>query len=159
MILLAVHQKSLSGDHRMKTIYRLAALLLLLAPAVLAQEHYTEGPVWRVSLVRVKPTQMDAYLTSLQQSSKPLLEQEKRDGTIMDYKFFIKDTKHSPEDWDVCLAIEYKNQAAMDGLAAKGEMVRDKILGGKQPAQQLSEKRAEIRDLLSSELLQEIILK
>jgi hypothetical protein len=159
MILLAVSRKSLSGDHSMKTIYRLVAFLLLLAPAVLAQEHYTEGPVWRVSLVRVKPTQMDAYLTSLQQSSKPLLEQEKRDGTIMDYKLFLKETKHSPEDWDVCLAIEYKNHAAMDGLAAKGEIARDKILGGKQQGQQLSEKRAEIRELISSELLEEIILK
>jgi hypothetical protein len=143
----------------MKTIYRLAAFLLLLAPAVLAQEHYTEGPVWRVSLIRVKPTAMDAYLTSLRQSSKPVLEEQKRNGTIMDYKYFLKQTKNSPEDWDVCLAIEYKNHAAMDGLAAKGEMVRDKILGGKQPAQQIAEKRAEIRELISSELLQEIILK
>jgi hypothetical protein len=143
----------------MKTIYRLAALLLLLAPAVLAQEHYTEGPVWRVSLIRVKPTQMDAYLTSLQQSSKPLLDQQKKDGTIMDYKLFLKETKNTPEDWDVCLALEYKNHAAMDGLAAKGEALRDKILGGKQPAQQLAEKRAEIREVISSELLQEIILK
>jgi len=143
----------------MKTIYRLAAFLLLLAPTVLAQEHYTEGPVWRVSLIRVKPTQMDAYLTSLRQSSKPILEEQKKNGTIMDYKLFLKETKNNPEDWDVCLAIEYKNHAAMDGLAAKGEMVRDKILGGKQPAQQLSEKRAEIRELVSSELLQEIILK
>jgi len=143
----------------MKTIYCLATFVLLLAPAVLAQEHYTEGPVWRTSLVRVKPTQMDAYLASLQQSSKPLLDEEKRQGTIMDYKFFLKETKSNPEDWDVCLAIEYKNHAAMDGLAAKGEMLRDKFLGGKQSAQQLSEKRAEIRELVSSDLLQEIILK
>ena len=143
----------------MKTIYRLVAFLLLLAPAVLAQEHYTEGPVWRVSLIRVKPTQMDAYLTSLRQSSKPILEAQKKDGTIMDYKFFLKETKHSPEDWDVCLAIEYKNHAAMDGLPATAELLRDKILGGKQPAQQLAEKRAEIREVISSELLQEIILK
>jgi hypothetical protein len=143
----------------MKTIYRLAAFLLLLAPAVLAQEHYTEGPVWRVSLIRVKPTQMDAYLTSLRQSSKPILEEQKKNGTIMDYKLFLKETKNNPEDWDICLAVEYKNHAAMDGLAAKGEMARDKILGGKQPAQQLSEKRAEIREVISSELLQEIILK
>jgi hypothetical protein len=143
----------------MKTIYRLAAFLLLLAPAVLAQEHYTEGPVWRVSLIRVKPTQMDTYLTSLRQSSKPLLDEQKRQGTIMDYKFFLKETKNNPEDWDLCLAIQYKNHAAMDGLAAKAEMLRDKILGGKQPAQQLTEKRAEIREVLSSELLQEIILK
>ena len=47
----------------------------------------------------------------------------------------------------------------MDGLAAKAEMVRDKILGGKGAAQQLSEKRSEIREIISSELLQEIYLK
>ena len=143
----------------MKNFSRLVAFLLLLAPAVLAQEHYTEGPVWRVSLIRVKPTQMDAYLTSLRQSSKPLLEEQKKQGIIMDYKLFLKETKNNPEDWDVCLAIEYKNHAAMDGLAAKGEATRDKILGGKNQAQQLTEKRAEIRELVSSELLQEIILK
>ncbi len=143
----------------MKIICRLVAFLLLLVPAVLAQEHYTEGPVWRVQLIRVKPTAMDAYLTSLQQSSKPILDEEKRSGTILDYKIFLKETKNNPEDWDLCLAVQYKNHAAMDGLAAKGEMLRDKLLGGKQPAQQLSEKRSEIRELISSELLDEIILK
>ncbi len=143
----------------MKTICRLAAFLLLLVPAVFAQEHYTEGPVWRVQLIRVKPTAMDAYLTTVRQSTKPLLDAEKRDGTIMDYKVFLKETKSNPEDWDICVAIQYKDHAAMDGLTAKGEMYRDKILGGKQPAQQLAEKRSEIREIISSELLQEIILK
>jgi hypothetical protein len=143
----------------MKKLCGLAVLLLLLAPALFAQEHYTEGPVWRVSLVRVKPTQMDAYLTSLRQASKPLLDEEKRQGIIVDYKIFLKETKNNPEDWDLCLAVEYKNHAAMDGLAAKGEAVRDKILGGKQQAQQIGEKRQEIRELVSSELLQEIMLK
>jgi hypothetical protein len=143
----------------MKKFYGLVLFVLLLAPALFAQEHYTEGPVWRVSLIRVKPTQMDAYLTSLRQSSKPLLEEQKRQGIIMDYKLFLKQTKNNPEDWDVCLAVEYKNHAAMDGLAAKGEAVRDKILGGKAQGQQLNEKRGEIRELVSSELLQEIFLK
>src|SRR5882724_9537339 len=121
---------SLRGDS-MKQLYRLLFALLLLAPALLAQEHYTEGPIWRVQLIRVKPTQMDAYLTSLQQSTKPLIEEQKKQGMIMDYKVFLKETKNSPDDWDICVAVEYKNHAAMDGLAAKGEMVRDKILGGK----------------------------
>jgi len=143
----------------MKKLYGLVAFLLLLAPALFAQEHYTEGPVWRVSLIRVKPTQMDAYLTSLRQSSKPILDEEKRQGTIMDYKLFLKETKNNPEDWDVCLAVEYKNHAAMDGLTAKGEAMRDKILGGKQQGQQLGEKRVEMREVISSELLQEIMLK
>jgi hypothetical protein len=143
----------------MKNLFLLVAFMLLLVPAVLAQEHYTEGPVWRTSLIRVKPTAMDAYLTSLRQYSKPLLDEQKRSGMIMDYKIFLKETKSSPDDWDLCLAIEYKNHAAMDGLAAKGEAIRDKILGGKPQALQLSEKRAEIRETVSSDLLQEIFLK
>jgi len=143
----------------MKKIYGLLTFLLLLIPAVCAQEHYTEGPVWRIQLIRVKPNQMDTYLTSLRQSSKPLLDEMKRQGTIMDYKVFLKETKNNPEDWDLCLAIQYKNHAALDGLTAKGEALRDKILGGKQAAQQIGDKRNEIRELLSSELLEEIILK
>ena len=143
----------------MKKLFGLAAFLLLLAPALFAQEHYTEGPIWRVQLIRVKPTQMDAYLTSLRQSTKPVIEEQKRQGMITDYKVFLKETKNNPEDWDICVAIQYKNHAAMDGLAAKGEAVRDKIMGGKQAAQQLGEKRAEIREIVSSELMQEIFLK
>jgi hypothetical protein len=132
---------------------------LLLAPAVPAQEHYTEGPIWRIELIRVKPNQMDAYLSSLRQVTKPLIEEEKATGMIVDYKIFFKDTKNNPEDWDICVAIEYKTHAALDGLSAKGEAARDKIMGGKQAAQQIGEKRAEIREIISSELLQEIFLK
>ena len=58
---------------------------------------------------------------------------------IVDYKVFLEQTMNNPEDWDLCVAIEYKDHAAMDGLAAKAEMVRDKILGGKGAAQQLRE--------------------
>ena len=143
----------------MKRLTGIVFFLLLLAPALFAQEHYTEGPIWRVQLIRVKPTAMDAYLTSLRQSTKPLIEEQKRQGIIVDYKVFLKETKANPEDWDIAVAIEYKNHAALDGLAAKGEVVRDKILGGKQAAQQLGEKRAEIREIIASDLLQEIFLK
>jgi hypothetical protein len=76
-------------------------LLMLLTPALFAQEHYTEGPVWRIQLIRVKPTHMDDYLTSLRQSTKPLIEEQKKEGMIMDYKVFLKETKNSPEDWDI----------------------------------------------------------
>ncbi len=143
----------------MKKLCGLAVFLLLFAPALFAQEHYTEDPVWRVTLIRVKPTQMDAYLTSLRQSTKAVYEESKKQGSIIDYKVFLKETKNNPEDWDICIAVEYKNHAALDGLGAKGEAIRDKILGGKGPAQQLNEKRAEIREIVSSELLQEIFLK
>ena len=143
----------------MRKLYGFVVFVLLLAPSLFAQEHYTEGPVWRVQLIRVKPTHMDEYLTSLRKSTKPIIEEEKKQGVIVDYKVFLKETKVSPEDWDICVAIEYKNHAAMDGLAAKGEEMRDKILGGKAQGQQLGEKRAEIREIVSSERMQEIFLK
>jgi hypothetical protein len=143
----------------MKKLLGFVVLLLSITPVLFAQEHYTEGPIWRIQLIRVKPTHMDEYLTSLQQTTKPFVDEQKKQGMIMDYKVFLKETKNSPDDWDICVAIEYKNHAAMDGLAAKGEAIRDKVLGGKAPAQQLSEKRAEIREIISSELLEEVFLK
>ena len=143
----------------MKTSIWLLPLILLFGLQLVGQEHYTEGPVWRVSTVRVKPNQMDAYLTSLRQSSKPFLDEERRQGLILDYKWLLKETKNDLSDWDIALVVIYKNHAAMDNLAAKTEMIRDKVLGGKQQAHQLGEKREEIRETISSDLLQEIILK
>ena len=143
----------------MRKLFVLAVFVALLAPALFAQENYNEGPVWRVSLIRVKPTHFDEYLTSLRQVSKPFIDEEKRQGLIVDYKVFLKETKNNPQDWDICLAVEYKNHAALDGLDAKVEAIRDKVLGGKQQAHQLGEKREEIREIISDELLQEIVLK
>jgi hypothetical protein len=143
----------------MKKVLFAAVLACLFTPALFAQENYTEGPVWRVSLIRVKPNHMDEYLTSLRQVSKPFIEEEKRQGLIVDYKIFIKETQNNPQDWDLCLAVQYKNYAAMDGLGGKMEAIRDKVLGGKQEAHQLGEKREEIREIISNELLREIYLK
>jgi len=143
----------------MKKCLGVMLFLLLFVFPVFTQEHYTEGPVWRVTLVKVKPAQMDTYLTSLRQSSKPLLDEQKRQGLIVDYKVFLKETQSNSNDWDLALAVQYKNHAALDGATAKGEAIRDKVLGGKQPAQQVAEKRVEIREIISSELLQEIMLK
>jgi hypothetical protein len=102
---------------------------------------------------------MDEYLTSMQQSTKPFLDEEKRQGLVVEYKVFLKETKSNPHDWDICLAVQYKNYAAMDGLSSKVEGIRDKVLGGKQQAHQLGEKREEIREVISSELLHEVVLK
>jgi hypothetical protein len=143
----------------MRKLVLLLATLLSLSFAAFAQEHYTEGPLWRVQLIRVKPNKMDAYLQSLRESTKPLLEEQKKQGSIMDYKVFLKETKANPEDWDIAVAVQYKNHAALDGLAAKGEAARDKILGGKQQGQQLGEKRLDMREIVTSDLMQEIFLK
>ena len=134
-------------------------LMMSFAISAWGQEHYTEGPVWRVQLIRVKPGKMDAYLTSLRKSTKPLLDEEKKEGVILDYKVFLKETKSQPDDWDIAVALQFKNPAALDGLTAKGEEFRGKILGGKQVLQEVTDKRSEIREIISSELMQEVWLK
>ena len=98
-----------------KFIFLLLGIALLMGLYLVAQEHYTEGPVWRTTLISVKPNQMDAYLTSLRQGTKPLLDEEKKEGLIVDYKVFLKETSTGPKDWDVLVAVEYKNHAALDG--------------------------------------------
>ncbi len=124
-----------------------------------AQENYTEGPVWNVTTIRVKPAHMDDYLMNLRQGWKLFCNEAKRQGDIMDCRAFLKQTRSGPQDWDIALAVLYKNHAQMDGQAAKFEALRDKLFGGKQPAQQAAEKRTEIREILTTDLLQEIMLK
>jgi len=143
----------------MRTLYALAICVALFAPAALAQENYSEGPVWHVSLIRVKPAYVDTYLASLRKNSKPIYDEEKNQGLILDYKIFLKETKHDPQDWDVCIAVEYKNHAALDGLDAKGEAIENKLLGGEPQAQALGITRQEYREVISEESLQEITLK
>lgn len=132
---------------------------LLFALQAFAQEHYTEGPVWQLTTIRVKPGHMNDYLTSLRLQMKPFWEEAKRQGAVMDYKMFLKETKHNPDDWDVALAVLYRNHAQLDGLAEKLETVRDKVAGSKQAAIQANEKRGESREVLSLDSLQEITLK
>jgi len=112
-----------------------------------------------VTLIRVKPTQMDAYLTTLRSSTKTLYDEMKKEGLILDYKVFFNTTKHDPQDWDMSIAVQYKNFAALDGLTAKNEVIRDKILGSKQAAQQLGEKRVDMREIVSTMILREVTLK
>jgi hypothetical protein len=134
-------------------------LVLFFTLQAFTQEHYTEGPIWQVTLIRVKPTQMDAYLTSLRANTKSIYEEMKKEALILDYKVFLNTTKHDPQDWDIAIGVQYKNFGALDGLTAKGETIRDKVLGSKQAAQQLGEKRVDMREIVSTMTLREVMLK
>lgn len=142
-----------------RRILLLALFVALLSSVQLfAQEHYTEGPVWQVTTIHVMPGQMDAYLTSLRQTLKPLYDEAKKEGAIQDYKVFLKQTSSSPKDWDIAIAVIYSNFAALDGLAAKEEAIRDKI-SSKQAMQQVQQQRVQQREILSTEIVREVHLR
>lgn len=128
-------------------------------PSAFTQQKYTQGPIWRVELIRVKPGQMDTYLVFLQTVTKPLLEEQKRQQQIVDYKFFLKQTKSSPEDWDVELAVEYKDFATLDNFTERHDALREQLFKGNEKAQALISKMQDLREILSANLLEEIELK
>ena len=72
----------------------LAAVLLACAsvPAV-AQEHWTEGPVWECSAYRTNPGMFDTYLKWIRAHSEPINAEAKKQGLILDFKTFVKAPK------------------------------------------------------------------
>jgi len=141
---------------------KLFAFLLLLLPfsPVLAQDQYTEGPVWDITYVRTKPDQRDAYLTSLKENTVPILEEEKKEGLVLDYKILNNLTQKDPHDWDLASAVQYRNFAALDGVEIKELEIRNKMFGSKKAAEEtLVQKRVEMREVVSVALYQEMKMK
>ena len=115
---------------------------------------YTEHSVWNISLVKTKPGLDDDYLRSIAQSFKGTMEEEKKQGLIMDYKVLIGDASDR-NDFNILLMVEYKNMAAFDGLREKTEP----IMGGQDAQRQLAVKRLDVREILGTKTMREVILK
>jgi hypothetical protein len=138
----------------------LALTLLALGPTLVAQNpNYNNGPVWRVTYVDVKPGMADAFWTDIRQNSKPIYDEFKKQGWIVDYKFYTNPVAAHPDDWSVAIAIEYKNWSTLDEMAEKAAAVSEKHYGSRQAMMDAAKKRNEIAPTLSSSLAREVTLK
>ena len=55
-------------------------LFVALSPA--QSPHFDNGPIWRVTYLRIKPGKVDGFYTDLRQNVRPLYEEmKKRDTT------------------------------------------------------------------------------
>ncbi len=61
----------------------------------MAQERYTEGPVWQCDSYEVMPDMWNSYLDWLRGNSKPQYDEAKKQGLIMDWKVFIPSQRMS----------------------------------------------------------------
>jgi len=125
----------------------------------LAQDQYTEGSVERVTLVRILPGHFDAFWADVKNNIEPIYKAEQSQGLIQGYQFFLNQTKGSPEDWDVGIALTYKNMAALDGLGMKVLDLRMKQYGDRSKEQQVVDKRVENARVVSSYLIRNVSLK
>jgi hypothetical protein len=119
---------------------------------------YTEQSVWDITMVKTKPGLDDDYLRGIAQTLKGTMEEEKKQGVIIDYKVLIGEASNR-DDFNILIMVEYKNMAAFDGLREKTEPIMAKVMGGQDAQRQLAVKRLDVREILGTKTMREVILK
>jgi len=143
---------------------RLAALVLfgslsLGTATVYGQEKpYTEGSVWYITMVRVKPGMLDVYLRDVLPMRKQINDEAKKQGLILS-DHVMSGSAFGRGDFDVLFMTEYKNWAAFDGISAKYDAIESKIVGPQERQVQLMTKRGDVREILGEKPMQELIMK
>ncbi|HQX91870.1 MAG TPA: hypothetical protein PL007_00175 [Thermomonas sp.] len=137
-----------------------AVVLLLCASWAGAQERaYKEGTVTVVTSVKVVDGQFENYMRYLAANWRPVNEEAKKAGEIVDYHVYGANPR-SPQEPDMYLVVTYPNMAAFDGMDARMEPILAKLT--KQTMQQredASGKRVVMRTILGSEMLRELVFK
>jgi hypothetical protein len=145
---------------RVLWMFFVTLLLLSVAPALVAQNpNYNNGPVWRVVYVDVKTGMGDAFWSDIKQNFKPIYEEYKKQGWVVDYKFYTNPVVEHPNDWSVAIAIEYKSWATLDEMAEKAAAITVKHYGSREAMMDAAKKRNEFAPTLSSKLAREVTLK
>ncbi len=91
----------------MKRIYLITMILGLLAIGAQAQTPTptpapatSPGVVIRVTYFKIKPGKLAEWIKFLRENTKPILDEQKKQGLILDYNYYIQPTSDSPTDWD-----------------------------------------------------------
>ena len=69
----------------------------------------TPGNVTRVTYFDVLPGKTNEFTTFLRTHSVPILEEQKKQGLILNYSYFTKPGTEGPGDWDLGLLVTYRN--------------------------------------------------
>ncbi|HZP86243.1 MAG TPA: hypothetical protein VFB54_05445 [Burkholderiales bacterium] len=130
------------------------------ASSALAQtsKPYTEGSVWYMSMIRVKPGMMDVYMRDVLPLRKQMNEEAKKQGLILSSHVLVGSSA-GRDDFDVLFLDEYKNWAAFDGMSAKYDAIASKVIGTEEKQVQLMSKRTDVREIMGEKMMQELMPK
>lgn len=123
---------------------------------------YTNGPVTEVDYIHVEYGGFEKYVDWLDSTWKPTMEALEKAGIIIDYKVFQLSPK-SPDQPNVFLMLTFKDMAAYAGDIGdkrdEFEAVTDKVICSTECQNSARVARNEIRKVLGTELLREVLLK
>jgi hypothetical protein len=141
-----------------------AVVSLFLAGAALAQEHWTEGPVWQITFYRTTPGHFDDYMKYLRTHALPTTAEAKKQGLVLDSKIFVKQPRNA-QDWDIAIATLHpsygkaldfnpENDEKAKSIQASHWKTKDQ-----DKQREMTAPRLEWRTFVGSELTREVTLK
>lgn len=146
----------------MKLIKGIMAVVLAgsvwVIPALAADKAYTEGTVWTITMIRVKPGMEDVYWRDILPTRKKIDEEAKKAGLLIS-SHILAGSNSNKEDFNVVFLDEYKNMAAFDGMEAKYDAILQKVIGTEDKQVQLMVKRSDLREIMGDKLMRELIVK
>jgi len=107
----------------MKKLVSISTLMtvLLIAPTAMAEvwkDYGLSEEVTELTVVKVQPNYVDAYLTRLKKTWVSSMEIQKDMGVVMDYNVWAANVAAQP---NVFLTVTYKDMGAMQGSKARYE--------------------------------------
>lgn len=123
---------------------------------------YEEGPVTQVGYLRTRPGMYEAFMKWVATERRALMDAQVRAGIILEYHVYAVEPR-TPQDPDIILTITYRNMAAFDGLQQRVQALVDAMRATARPvagpAPAPSPGRDEMRTVLGSELIRELVMK
>ena len=117
---------------------------------------YKEGAVTIVTSVRTEPGKFNEYFRYLAGSYSQSMAEAKKQGVITAYSFFAANPR-SPDEPDLYLVETYPNMAAFDSVTEKMIAIDKKVFGSLKEQDKGYADRGEIRTILGSEMIRELI--
>ena len=114
--------------------------------------------VLAVQFVRTQPGMFDEYMRYLDKTYKPLLDEAKKAGIVVDWAIY-QATPRGPQDADLVFTITYKNMAALDNLQARMDPLAKKAFGSLPKAAVAAANREKLRNDVGGQLVRQLILK
>ena len=148
----------------MKRLCVVAVVSCLVTPVALAQEHFTEGPVWECGAYRTKQGHFDDYIKYLRQNFIPQGQESKKAGLVLDQKVYLH-VPENPTEPDVLICTLHASYAkaldydAADDAKAKDIATKHYKTADEQKQRDMTAKRFEFRDFFGTSYYREVNLK
>lgn len=140
------------------TFVTLFLFICVFSAAAQTTGNTTPGPVWRVQYFRVHPGKMNDVLMDMRKNLRPIYDEAKKQGVIVDYKIYTNQTQSGPDDWNLALAVAYKNWGGIDDATAKFNAISLKHYGSQEKLEAAAANRRQNYQGVAIKLLREQVL-